>query len=130
MQVRIIVFLSACSICLSPVAMAQTDNVLSGEVEAIDLERDGDVVFHHTASFDAAATRLRAERALETGNTTAAFGHYLAICSRDDAESCHQAAQIAEEADIEGVPPDLKTHLFERACAGGVIEACESPLLD
>ena len=76
--------------------------------------------------FDAEQTRARAESALADGNFESAFHGFLAVCSTGGANSCLQAAQIAEAGHVPKIPKDLTAHLYAEACANGIQDACDA----
>lgn len=114
-------------ICLAHPAIAQSADIVAGKLDPQATDKQGGFYSHTSDSFDADATRLRAEQASENGDYSTAFGHYLAICAgRDegDAESCYLAAEIARNNELAHVPPELQSHLYKRACASGHQAAC------
>lgn len=106
--------------------IARAQDSISGTV-VIDKHAEANSFgVHFSDNFDAEQTRARAESALAEGRFETAFHDFLAVCSTGEAESCLQAAQIAEAGHVPKVPKDLTEHLFVEACAGGVQEACDA----
>ena len=127
MRISMILVLSLCGAGLAPAVMAQSNDVISGEINLAEATENDGFFVHTSSSFDAAKTRERARRAAANGDFTTAFGDYLAVCAGSevtDASSCYRAAEIAHENALENVPSSLSAHLYQRACESGHDMAC------
>lgn len=122
-----ILLLSLCGAGLVPAVVAQSNDVISGEINLAEATENDGFIVHASPSFDAAKTRARARQAVANGDYATAFGDYLAVSTGSevtDASSCYRAAEIARENALEHVPPTLSAHLYQRACESGHDEAC------
>ena len=127
MRKSIILLLSLCGAGLVPAVMAQSNDVISGEINLAEATENDGFIVHTSPSFDAAKTRARARQAVANGDYASAFGDYLAVCAGSevtDASSCYRAAEIARENALEHVPPTMSAHLYQRACESGHDAAC------
>ena len=127
MRISMIFALSLCGAGLAPAVLAQSNDVISGEINLAEATENDGLIVHTSPAFDAARTKARARQAAANGDFTTAFGDYLAVCAGSevtDASSCYRAAEIARENALENVPPSLSAHLYQRACESGHDMAC------
>ena len=127
MRIPRIVLLSLCGFCLAQTALAQSRNVLSGQLNPEAADENGGLFVHTSQSFDPDEARTLASQAHRDGDYGAAFSHYLAVCvgsEPNDADSCYRAAELANDQELDDVPDTLRTHLYERACQSGHEDAC------
>lgn len=127
MRITTIALLSLCSASLAQSALAQSTNVLSGTLDREAADEHGGLFGHTSKTFDPDKTRAQASQAFQNGDYIAAFNNYLVVCVGSEtthADSCHRAAEIADDADLDEVPKTLRAHLYKRACDSGHQAAC------